>query len=135
MVYAARISGLGPGDFVKLECMGCGLTELVPNLGLTLGLRLPPETKILDVEPRLRCRESPSGLSVWRDRCASAATYGDRVGMTKKLTLRDFRAEASWSRTSSQSVKAQTFPPSDLAKPGVWARHYANARRCLHPGI
>jgi hypothetical protein len=56
-LHAARVGDLGPGDFVKAECMACGHTELVPTIGLTAGLRLPPETRILDLEPRLRCRE------------------------------------------------------------------------------
>ena len=43
-LYAARIEDLGPGDFVRVECIACGL-------------RLPPYTPVLDLEPRLRCRE------------------------------------------------------------------------------
>jgi hypothetical protein len=37
--------------------MACGHTELVPHTGLQAGLRLPPYTYILDLEPRFRCRE------------------------------------------------------------------------------
>jgi hypothetical protein len=54
-LYAARIEG--PGDFVKAECIGCGHSELIPAIGLVSGLRLPPYTRVLDLEPRLRCRE------------------------------------------------------------------------------
>ena len=52
----ARISDLGPGDFVRVEC-ACGHDEMIPAAGLTQGMRLPPETKILDLQPRLRGRE------------------------------------------------------------------------------
>jgi hypothetical protein len=56
-LYAARIEDLGSGDFVKVECMSCGHTEMVPQVGLAVGLRFPPATRILDLEPRFRCRE------------------------------------------------------------------------------
>ena len=56
-LYAARIEDLGPNDFVRVECIACGHDEMVPKVGLTAGLRLPPETRLLDLEPRLRCRE------------------------------------------------------------------------------
>ena len=56
-LYAARIEDLGPGDFVNAECAGCGHDELLPASALLQGLRLPPATRVLDLEPRLRCRE------------------------------------------------------------------------------
>jgi len=31
--------------------------QIVPTIGLTHGLRLPPDTKIVDLDRRLRCRE------------------------------------------------------------------------------
>jgi hypothetical protein len=30
---------------------------MIPKIGLTQGLRLPPQMLIVDLEPRLRCRE------------------------------------------------------------------------------
>jgi hypothetical protein len=56
-LYSCRIDDLGPGDLVKVECIACGHHEFVPKIGLLSGLRLPPSTLILDLEPRLRCRE------------------------------------------------------------------------------
>jgi len=56
-LYAARIEDLGPGDFVKVECIACGHDELISPSSLVHGLRLPPYTPVLDLEPRLRCRE------------------------------------------------------------------------------
>jgi hypothetical protein len=56
-VYAARIEDLGPGDFVKVECLACSHDELTPAIGLLSGLRLSPYTRVLDLEPRLRCGE------------------------------------------------------------------------------
>jgi hypothetical protein len=56
-LYAARIEDLGPGDFVKVECAACGHDELIPASALLQGLRLPPTTRVLDLQPRLRYRE------------------------------------------------------------------------------
>jgi hypothetical protein len=48
----ARIGDLGPGDFVKVECI-CGHSELIPHSGLQEGLRLPPPMPVLDLrKPR-----------------------------------------------------------------------------------
>jgi hypothetical protein len=54
---AARIEDLGPGYFVKMECIACGHDTLIPAGTLLQGLRLPPTSVVLDLEPRLRCRE------------------------------------------------------------------------------
>jgi hypothetical protein len=56
-LYAARIEDLGPGDFVRVECIACRHDILIPPSSLLNGLRLPPYTPVLDLEPRLRCRE------------------------------------------------------------------------------
>jgi hypothetical protein len=56
-LYTARIEDLGPGDCVKVECTVCGHTELLPSVGLLQGMRLPPYTHVLDLKPKLRCRE------------------------------------------------------------------------------
>ena len=57
-LYAARIEDLGLNDFVKVECAACGHAELLSSDMLRLsGCPLPPYTGILDLEPKLRCRE------------------------------------------------------------------------------
>jgi len=57
-LYAARIEDLGPGDFVRVQCMACGHDELLTADQLRVkGLALPPHTPLVDLEPRLRCRE------------------------------------------------------------------------------
>jgi hypothetical protein len=56
-LYAARMRDLGPGDFVKVECMACGHDELIPASALLQGMRPPPFTPVVDLQPRLRCRE------------------------------------------------------------------------------
>jgi len=54
----ARIEDLGHGDCVKVECIACGHVELLaPDKLRAKGLVLPPYTPVLDLEPRLRCRE------------------------------------------------------------------------------
>jgi hypothetical protein len=55
-LYSARVSDLKPGDFVQVECV-CGHDEMIPAAALTQGLRLRPDDRILDLAPRLRCRE------------------------------------------------------------------------------
>jgi hypothetical protein len=56
-LYAARIEDLRPDDFVRVECTACGHDEMIPQVGLLVGWRLPPYMRVLDLEPRLRCRE------------------------------------------------------------------------------
>jgi hypothetical protein len=56
-LYAARIEDLGPGDFVKMECGACGHDTLIPASALLQGLRLSSASLVLDLQPRLRCRE------------------------------------------------------------------------------
>ena len=55
-LYAARVCDLRPGDFVRVEC-ACGHDEMIPAATLTQGLRLGPDERIIDLAPRLRCRE------------------------------------------------------------------------------
>jgi hypothetical protein len=57
MLYEARMQDLGPGDFVRVECAACGHEELIPAIGLQQGMRLPPDTLVLDLKRRMRCRE------------------------------------------------------------------------------
>jgi hypothetical protein len=53
--YAARIEDLGPGDFVKVDCAACHhVALLAPEFLLRLGLS--PQTKVLDLKERVRCR-------------------------------------------------------------------------------
>jgi hypothetical protein len=56
-LYDVRIEDLGSGDFVRVECGACGHEEFIPHFNLMHGLRLPPYTRVLDLAPRLRCRE------------------------------------------------------------------------------
>jgi len=57
-LYAARVEDLGPGDFVRVECMACSHDELLPPDKLRIkGVPLPPDTRVLDLERMLRCRE------------------------------------------------------------------------------
>ena len=52
--YAARVSGLGPDDFVQVEC-ACGHTErLTAAMLSTAGVR--PDEKVQGLESRMRCR-------------------------------------------------------------------------------
>jgi hypothetical protein len=47
---------LGPGDYVKVECIACGHDELLT--AQMLGTAGPkPIERVLDREPRRRCRE------------------------------------------------------------------------------
>jgi hypothetical protein len=55
--YDARIEDLGDGDFLRVECAGCGHDEMIPRVGLVVGLRLPASMRVLDLQSRFRCRE------------------------------------------------------------------------------
>jgi hypothetical protein len=55
-LYAARVSDLHPGDFVRVEC-GCRHDEMIRASALTQRLGLGPNDRIVDLAPRLRCRE------------------------------------------------------------------------------
>jgi hypothetical protein len=54
-LYSARISDLKPGDFVVVECGSCGHDGLIHPALASLGLG--PNERIIDLAPRLRCRE------------------------------------------------------------------------------
>jgi hypothetical protein len=57
-LFEARLSDLGPGDFVKVECTACQHVDLLsPDKLRIKGLPLPPYTPVIDLEPRLRCGE------------------------------------------------------------------------------
>jgi hypothetical protein len=75
-LYAARIEDLGPGDFVKFECAACGHDALIPPSSLLNGLRLPPATRVLDLERRLRCRECDE-----RGKATVSVRWGDRADL------------------------------------------------------
>jgi hypothetical protein len=54
-LYAARIDDLGQSDFVKVDCAACHhVALLAPEFLLRLGLS--PQTKVLDLKERVRCR-------------------------------------------------------------------------------
>jgi hypothetical protein len=54
-LYAARIEDLGPGDFVKVDCAACHHVAVLAREFL-LRLGLSPQTKVLDLKERIRCR-------------------------------------------------------------------------------
>jgi hypothetical protein len=54
-LYAARIEDLGRGDVVKVDCAACHhVAVLAPEFLVRLGLS--PQTKVLDLKERVRCR-------------------------------------------------------------------------------
>jgi hypothetical protein len=55
-LYAARIEDLGPGDFVKVDCVACHRVALLTPRGALLRQGLRPVAKVLDLKGRLRCR-------------------------------------------------------------------------------
>jgi hypothetical protein len=54
-LYAARIEDLGQGDFATVDCAACHpVALLAPEFRLQLGRS--PQTKVLDLKERVRCR-------------------------------------------------------------------------------
>jgi len=55
---ALHIGNLGRGDYVRFHCAACGHDELLTADQLRVkGLALPPQTRLGNLEPKLRCRE------------------------------------------------------------------------------
>jgi hypothetical protein len=73
-LFEARLSDLGPRDFLKVECAACGHAELLATDQLRIrGIALPPDTPVLDLERRLRCRECDArGKAVVSVKCLEA---------------------------------------------------------------
>lgn len=53
-LYAARIEGLGQGDFVRIDCAACHHVALLTP-GALLRAGLSTGAKVLDLKGRLRC--------------------------------------------------------------------------------
>ena len=75
-LYDARISDLGPGDRVLVEC-ACGHAEMLTAAMLaTAGLE--PYRKVLDLGARMRCRD-------WDERGRVVVSFaGGRPGATSR---------------------------------------------------
>jgi hypothetical protein len=56
-LHKARISNLGPRDFVRITCFGCRHETLIPPSIFLLKPDLSPDTRIVDLDRRTRCRE------------------------------------------------------------------------------
>ena len=68
-LYDARIEELGDGDFLRVECVACGHDELIPHIGLVVGLRLRASMKVLDLRAASDA-ENATGVAAWRCRLA-----------------------------------------------------------------
>ena len=56
-LYAARVSDLGPGDFVKVECIACGYDLLITGQRIATGAGAASLHARVDLARRFRCRE------------------------------------------------------------------------------
>ena len=56
-LYKARVSDLGPDDFVKITCFACGHEALIPPDTFLARPDVSPDTRVVDLERRVRCRE------------------------------------------------------------------------------
>jgi hypothetical protein len=64
-LYAAHVSDVGPGDYVKVSCIACRHETLIPPATLLHGLHLAPLTLLLDLEPKFavpRVRRQGKGV-------------------------------------------------------------------------
>jgi hypothetical protein len=73
-LYLARIEDLGRGDFVKVDCAACHHVALL-TLDFLLRLGLSPESKVLDLKSRVRCRGCGA-----RGRAVVSIKWGVRAG-------------------------------------------------------
>jgi hypothetical protein len=68
-LYAARLSDLGPDDFLQVEC-ACGhLEHLTAAMLTTAGVA--PYTPVLDLKRRLKCKSCR-----WRGRAIVSVKWG-----------------------------------------------------------
>ena len=84
-LYAARIENLGPGDFLKVDCVACGHTGLLVRGADRLALRaklspaflarlgFSPRRKVLDLKDRVRGRRCGA-----RGRAVVSIKWGNR---------------------------------------------------------
>lgn len=56
-LHRTRLSDLGPGDAVRLKCFSCKHETLVPKNALLSRPNVSPETRVLDIQTRSRCRQ------------------------------------------------------------------------------
>ncbi len=66
-LFDAQIEHLGPSDFLRVECVARRYDEMIPRIGLVVGLQLPASIKVLGLKSRLRCRDG-IGAAAWRYR-------------------------------------------------------------------
>ena len=71
-LYTARVSDLKAGDFVIVECGACGHDGLIHPAALP-SLGLGPDERIVDLAPRLRCRECDA-----RGKAVVSIRWGDQ---------------------------------------------------------
>jgi hypothetical protein len=127
-LYAARI------DLVRVECAVCGHDVLIPPSALLHGLRLAPTTLVVDLEPRLRCRECDArGTAVvsvrWVDLHALGAcdkgrhngrsidAYATAVGRPKQSVRNEVQAAEVYLETKKTiddffATGLSTYPPT-----------------------
>jgi hypothetical protein len=55
LLYLGRIEDLGCGGLLRVDCAACHRVALLV-LDFLLGFGLSPETKVLDLTTRVRCR-------------------------------------------------------------------------------
>jgi hypothetical protein len=71
-LYSARVGDLRPGDFVVVECGACGHDALIHPAALP---SLGRDERVVDLAPRLRCRECDAkGKAVVSIRWAAPTT-------------------------------------------------------------
>ena len=83
-LYAARLADLRPGDFVVVKSGGCNDSGLIHPAALP-SLGLGSDERVVDLAPRLRCREcDATGRTVVSIRWATPA-QSDPRGLVRTL--------------------------------------------------
>jgi hypothetical protein len=87
-LYLARIEDLGCGDLLRVDCVACHhvallVLDFLPRFGLS------PETNVLDLATRVRCRGCERGGET-SFRSSGGASSDDRVvsGTSERATGR-----------------------------------------------
>jgi ribosomal protein S27E len=56
-LHKACVGDLGDDDFVRITCFACGHETLIPPSTFLVRPGVSPDTPVLELEKRVRCRE------------------------------------------------------------------------------
>jgi hypothetical protein len=142
-LYAARIEDLGPGDFVKIDCVACGHTALLTP-AFPVPLVLEPRHRVFDLKDRVRCRgvrcSGPGRRVRQMGKDAASVTRYLPNSIAHCLDLRNTtdapRRSACWSCRAPVNLKvSRVVLPVGMLQLSSQSRQRDRPDRCRLPSI